>query len=946
MNLHQNELSIQTLLAAPAAKRAGMLGGGADADAATARLVEEAEHLAQSAAGRGAPGVAAVADVAEDRANATRAADAYALASRAKRALSHALATSGVFAESLEAARRARSLALAAGDQSLEARALLAHMQPLLKTGSSAEAIEMGEASIEIFTATGDHSLAARARVNVANVLKALGRGADAVKLIDAALDACGDQPAFVIVAQNTRAEALLQLGEFELARRAFHLALSHTDPDIESFPSAMVKSNVADLDARLGRSQAALDGYEVARRAFGAIHAQAQVARVSVEEAELLATLGAIGEAAEAFRAVLPQLDAAGLVFERARAMDGIAMIATRDATTHHAEALQACERAVEAWRGSGNDYQCARSRLRLAELAVKAGELERADGQIATASKTLTGSTVDGLALAAARAAVAQARGSHAESLRLLADGELAAASLHLAPAASALAARAANLERLAGNVDRAIDAARRAVAHVERARASVNAERLRQSLLGSHVDAYEELVLGLLARNAPGDTERALDVVGRAKSRSLIERVMAGMREEPAPGAQASQTEDTARRRVLEERLNALYKSMSSSEGTAGERDVRAHTVSREISAVERELDILMVRDKAPDLLLELPAWTESRRFLAPGDVLLEYFVAGSQVRVFVGNHDGPVQVRDVGMSVEELSLHIRRVQFQVRRSLRGSSDAADQLDAHMQDLGKAMLGPVEDAIRSAKRLLVAPHLVLHGIPMAALRLSDGQALLDLAPVAVVPSGSMVPALWSGGTRSAVPNALVVGVADAQAPEIEPEALEVAAALGTTPLLGSEATVERVVEALESADVAHLACHGLYLPDAARSSGLKLADGWLTVRKIHALRRGPGTVILSACETGKSRWSPGDEHLGLVRAFVDRGARTVIATLWPAQDAATRAMMVEFHRSRAIPSTGTDAAGLRTAQLALRAREPDPARWAPFFVTGGLS
>ncbi len=949
----QKDLDIQCLLAAEPAGRVELVRAQRDVRATLDALVAESESIAQSSAGKAVPGAEAVAAIAEELADTA----GGSMLARAFRAVSHAKATAGDFSGALAAAGASSQHAVSAGDLVEQARALLAQMQPLLKTGQAGEASAAGQKAIEAFSQAGEHTLAARARVNVANVLKALGQGAEAIRMIDEALDVAGSQLSFVVVAQNTRAEALLQLGEFESARRAFHSALQATEPDVTTFPSAMVRSNLADLDARLGRAQAALDGYAAAAVGFEGLGALAQMARVRVEEAELLAVLGAVGEAAESFRQVIPELESRGLVFERARALGGLAMIAREQQPMDDDACTAAHEASVDGWRRAGNEYECARAKLKLAEVLASRGggghererHRERAEGHGLAAARWLTGSTMDELTLGAARASLATARGERAEAIALLADAELAAASLHVAPAAAALAARTARLERESGNVDRAIAAARRAVAHVEQARAAVNAERLRQALLGSHVDAFEELVLALLARGHEGDTDAALEAVTRAKSRSLLERLLGGLSQSGSDAHDRAAPDDAARRRELLDRLNALYRSMAAGGTTPGERDVAARSNARDIAAIERELDVLAVRDPAAAIEHALPTWSEARRALREGDVLVEYFVAAGGVCCFTAKRDGAVTAVELPITSVDAALHVRRLQFQVRRSLRGSKDAADQIQAHLRDLGRALLGPIESLLGGARRILMSPHMVLHGLPMGALQLSDGRALLELAPVAVLPSGAILPILCRSSPRDAQPanppRALVIGVADAMAPAIEDEAKEVAEALGVTPLLGDEATVQRVMEALQSADIAHIACHGLYLGDAARSSGLRLADGWLTVRNVLSLRQGPGTVVLSACETGRSHCAPGDEHLGLVRAFVDRGARTVVASLWAAQDVATRAMMVEFHRSRAITRLGTDADRVRHAQLALRLGEPDPARWAPFFVTGGL-
>jgi CHAT domain-containing protein len=74
----------------------------------------------------------------------------------------------------------------------------------------------------------------------------------------------------------------------------------------------------------------------------------------------------------------------------------------------------------------------------------------------------------------------------------------------------------------------------------------------------------------------------------------------------------------------------------------------------------------------------------------------------------------------------------------------------------------------------------------------------------------------------------------------------------------------------------------------------------------------------------VVLGACSTAAGRPSASEGVLGLARSVIAAGVPSVVASLWPVDDATTSALMTGFHaRLRAGESTS---AALRGAQLAL--------------------
>ena len=100
----------------------------------------------------------------------------------------------------------------------------------------------------------------------------------------------------------------------------------------------------------------------------------------------------------------------------------------------------------------------------------------------------------------------------------------------------------------------------------------------------------------------------------------------------------------------------------------------------------------------------------------------------------------------------------------------------------------------------------------------------------------------------------------------------------------------------------------------------------------DGLLTAEDVSGLDLlDTDLVVLSACETGLGEIHTGEGVFGLRRAFVLAGAKTLVMSLWKVPDEETQDLIEDFYR-RILAGQGR-ADALREAQLALKAKYPDP-------------
>jgi CHAT domain-containing protein len=162
-------------------------------------------------------------------------------------------------------------------------------------------------------------------------------------------------------------------------------------------------------------------------------------------------------------------------------------------------------------------------------------------------------------------------------------------------------------------------------------------------------------------------------------------------------------------------------------------------------------------------------------------------------------------------------------------------------------------------------------------------------------------------------------------------------------------TIHLAGFDATADNVMQ-LGSRDlgILHFATHAiarsnsseqsaLFLTEYARDGSL-LASSTLTPEEIRRGGLHAEVVVLSGCATGDGNELRGEGVLGLTYGFLANGSRSVVASLWPIEDASTARFMSEFYK--AYRKSGRAAEALRTAQLNFR-KTSTSSVWSSFVV-----
>lgn len=677
--------------------------------------------------------------------------------------------------------------------------------------------------------------------------------------------------------------QGAFQLAEADLRRaERLHASLG------EEFAATQVRSNLGFVAGRRGDVPAALSWFDLADEYF---RGQGMLDAVGLlDRCEVLLSVRLVAEARQVAGQAVAALERGRMVTDlaEARLMLSQAALLDGDVASARAEA----ERARRAFAAQGRPAWSALARYASLRASWVGGE--RSARTLRKASQTATTLGAAGWTVPALDAHVIAARVALELGRLEVARAELAQASRarHRGPVElRSCAWHAEALLRLATGDRRGADSALRAGLRIlDRYRAALGATDLRVHVSGHGGDLA---TLGLKLALEDRRPDRVLTWAERWRASCLRLRPARPSRD-PMLASKMAELRQVASQ-VEEATLAGLNASRLLHRQAALEETI--HRRARHVRG-------LTAAGPA-----DLPAVDALAAALGER-VLLELIELEGKLHGVVIDGRRP-RLYDLA-TVEEVTSELAALRFALRRlahghgsaaSLEAAERAAAYAAARLDDL---LTRPLRARLLE-RPLVVVPTGALHALPWAALPSLAGR------PLTVTPAAAFWHAAQGGVAQAGVagpPRApasgrtvLVAGPGLPHAvPEIDALALQYP---GATLLRHGHATVERTTAALDGADLAHIAAHGSFRADNPLFSFLQLADGRLTVYDLQALERAPTTLVLSACESGLSSVSPGDELMGLASALFALGTRTLVASVVPVPDAATRPLMLTVHR-----------------------------------------
>nr|XP_058968802.1 tetratricopeptide repeat protein 28-like [Pocillopora verrucosa] len=266
-------------------------------------------------------------------------------------------------------------------------------------------------------------------------------------------------------------------------------------------------------------------------------------------------------------------------------------------------------------------------------------------------------------------------------------------------------------------------------------------------------------------------------------------------------------------------------------------------------------------------------------------------------------------------------------------------------------------KMFIAPVYDLLEEPE-VIIVPDRSLYKVPFAALSEKEGaQYLSETHRIRVIPSLTTLKIIQdSPEDYHSNTGALIIGNPKVNwlpsLPGAREEAEMVGRLVGVLPLVGEEATKQAVLERISSVSLIHFAAHGdaergeialSPIPSTSnrRNAILPHEDYMLTMADVSRVKVRAKLVVLSCCHSGRGDIRA-EGVIGIARAFLGSGARSVLVALWAISDSATEQLMSRFYEHLVEGESASES--LHQAMKWMRkSKSTSVSEWASFTLIG---
>ena len=288
---------------------------------------------------------------------------------------------------------------------------------------------------------------------------------------------------------------------------------------------------------------------------------------------------------------------------------------------------------------------------------------------------------------------------------------------------------------------------------------------------------------------------------------------------------------------------------------------------------------------------------------------------------------------------------------------QRLVEEEEEKAKKKESSLHLLYKKLLAPVADLVQR-QDIVIVPEGDLFMVPFPALQDANDKFLSETLRIRLIPSLKTLKLIQSSPNDfHSTTGALIVGDPAVHPttrlqplPEARKEAQEIAELLGTTAIVGNQATKEAILRKMQGVSLIHFAAHGdaergeIALSPSCSSKRIpRKKDFMLTMEDIAKVGLRAKLVVLSCCHSGRGEIMKSEGVVGISRAFLASGARCVLVSLWLLDDKSTKEFMIRFYGHLVRDKLSASKALHQSMKWMRESKKYSVSDWAPFVLIG---
>ena len=306
-------------------------------------------------------------------------------------------------------------------------------------------------------------------------------------------------------------------------------------------------------------------------------------------------------------------------------------------------------------------------------------------------------------------------------------------------------------------------------------------------------------------------------------------------------------------------------------------------------------------------------------ELQQSLPDDTTVVEYFFARDEVLAFIVSKSRFQVAREV-TPTKRVQYLVGRLQYQLKKfasvigykkSEHEGAALKNETDKLMQTFYRELIEPIAPLIEG-RRIVIVPHTLLHRVPFHAFH--DGEHYLaERFDISYAPSGSVLKYCLDRTDVSA------------ERPLI----------------IKRDAVRDGVLRDSANAQFIHMEVPIGLRQDNPVLSGVEFADGMFCVPDIYSTQWNTNILVLTQIEPSVEMSGNGDDLLGLLRAFLYAGSRSILLELWRVRPEPADTFFRCFYAEWLAGKSKQQA--IRAGQKAVQAEYLHPFYWASFALVG---